>query len=232
MSEMVAFHQELVKPAKESVLSYMTETLGHVTALEPSLHLLPWSGVNDAAYKVQFAQCYDAGLRAAQGPAQAMEGDIPSNSEWEQGIGLLCFTAGYMSMHEPRLTHNRLCDCAKQLSAGLPLLADEPASGFTMVRSIALPVFRRLQRDGHSSRIVLLQTLLHLVAWKSASGYARQQAQRMLWMGGILGDDGEQHLLALDKALREERCGEEHLPALLIFTDFLANFPAGPIFVD
>ena len=100
------------------------------------------------------------------------------------------------------------------------------------VRSIALPVFRRLQRDGHASRILLLQTLLHLIAWKSASQYARQQAQRLLWMGGILGEGGESGLLALDKALREEAVGEKSLPALLIFTSFLAHFPAGPVFID
>ncbi|MDO1408703.1 hypothetical protein Q1298_15350, partial [Salmonella enterica subsp. enterica serovar Heidelberg] len=43
---------------------------------------------------------------------------------------------------------------------------------------------------------------------------------------------GEHSLLALDKALREEAVGEKSLPALLIFTSFLAHFPAGPVFID
>ncbi|SUI13368.1 membrane protein [Salmonella enterica subsp. enterica serovar Enteritidis] len=109
---------------------------------------------------------------------------------WAQGIGLLCFAAGYMSAGERPLTHNQLCDFVKQAAVGLSPIEGEAASGFSTVRSIALPVFRRLQRDGHASRILLLQTLLHLVAWKSASQYARQQAQRLLWMGGILGEGG------------------------------------------
>ncbi len=92
-----------------------------------------------------------------------------------------------MSAGERPLTHNQLCDFVKQAAVGLSPIEEEAASGFSTVRSIALPVFRRLQRDGHASRILLLQTLLHLIAWKSASQYARQQAQRLLWMGGILG---------------------------------------------
>ncbi|MER3132029.1 triphosphoribosyl-dephospho-CoA synthase, partial [Salmonella enterica subsp. enterica serovar Infantis] len=180
----------------------------------------------------RFAQCYDEGLCAAQTSAPNVPQGILPSTDWAQGIGLLCFAAGYMSAGERPLTHNQLCDFVKQAAVGLSPIEGEAASGFSTVRSIALPVFRRLQRDGHASRILLLQTLLHLVAWKSASQYARQQAQRLLWMGGILGEGGESGLLALDKALREEAVGEKSLPALLIFTSFLAHFPAGPVFID
>lgn len=213
-------------------MRYVVETVNQITELEPALHLLPWSGVNSAIYEQRFAQCYDEGLCAAQTSAPNVPQGILPSTDWAQGIGLLCFAAGYMSAGERPLTHNQLCDFVKQAAVGLSPIEGEAASGFSTVRSIALPVFRRLQRDGHASRILLLQTLLHLVAWKSASQYARQQAQRLLWMGGILGEGGESGLLALDKALREEAVGEKSLPALLIFTSFLAHFPAGPVFID
>ncbi|RKD10809.1 hypothetical protein AWJ64_03390 [Salmonella enterica subsp. enterica serovar Agona str. 400100 6-5] len=190
MSEMVAFRQGTSMPSRETILHYVVETVNQITELEPALHLLPWSGVNSAIYEQRFAQCYDEGLCAAQTSAPNVPQGILPSTDWAQGIGLLCFAAGYMSAGERPLTHNQLCDFVKQAAVGLSPIEEEAASGFSTVRSIALPVFRRLQRDGHASRILLLQTLLHLVAWKSASQYARQQAQRLLWMGGILGKGG------------------------------------------
>ncbi|EEG5568854.1 hypothetical protein GZC52_003402 [Salmonella enterica] len=190
MSEMVAFRQGTSMPSRETILHYVVETVSQITELEPALHLLPWSGVNSAIYEQHFAQCYDEGLCAAQTSAPNVPQGILPSTDWAQGIGLLCFAAGYMSAGERPLTHNQLCDFVKQAAVGLSPIEEEAASGFSTVRSIALPVFRRLQRDGHASRILLLQTLLHLVAWKSASQYARQQAQRLLWMGGILGEGG------------------------------------------
>lgn len=169
MSEMVAFRQGTSMPSRETILRYVVETVNQITELEPALHLLPWSGVNSAIYEQRFAQCYDEGLCAAQTSAPNVPQGILPSTDWAQGIGLLCFAAGYMSAGERPLTHNQLCDFVKQAAVGLSPIEGEAASGFSTVRSIALPVFRRLQRDGHASRILLLQTLLHLVAWKSAS---------------------------------------------------------------
>lgn len=190
MSEMVAFRQGTSMPSRETILRYVVETVNQITELEPALHLLPWSGVNSAIYEQRFAQCYDEGLCAAQTSAPNVPQGILPSTDWAQGIGLLCFAAGYMSAGERPLTHNQLCDFVKQAAVGLSPIEGEAASGFSTVRSIALPVFRRLQRDGHASRILLLQTLLHLVAWKSASQYARQQAQRLLWMAAFWGKGG------------------------------------------
>lgn len=237
MSEMIAVREAISMPSKETVMRYVADALGHITTLEPSLHLLPWSGDNYPDSRALFAQCYDAGFCAANLAAPLERDAIPkalmqSEVEWVQGIGLLCLTAGYMCAREQPLTHNRLCDHVKKLADDFPHWDGELLSGFATVRSVTLPVFRRLHRDGHTPHIILLQTLLHLVAWRSGSQYARQQAQRLLWLGGILGDEGELNLMALDKDLREYPVGEEHLPTLLIFTDFLAHFPAGPVFVD
>lgn len=237
MSEMIAVRQAMSVPSKETVMRYVAEALGHITTLEPSLHLLPWAGDNHPDSPALFAQCYDAGLRAANQPTPLTRDAIPqalrqSEAAWVQGIGLLCLAAGYMCAHKQPLTHNRLCDLVKTFAVEFPHWDDEPLSGFATVRGIALPVFRRLQRDGHTPHVILLQTLLHLVAWRSGSPYARQQAQRLLWLGGVLGEEGELNLMVLDKELREYPVEEERLPALLIFTDFLAHFPAGSIFVD
>ncbi|KTY61258.1 membrane protein associated with oxaloacetate decarboxylase, partial [Salmonella enterica subsp. enterica serovar Typhimurium var. 5-] len=130
------------------------------------------------------------------------------------------------------LTHNRLCDLASQFCAGMADVDSETRSGFYTVRSISLPVYRRLLRDQHSHGVCLQQALLHLLAWKSDSPWARQQAQRLLWQGGVLGDKGEFALMTLDDELRERQIGWPGLWSLLAVTGFLAKFPAGPIFAD
>ena len=80
--------------------------------------------------------------------------------------------------------------------------------------------------------ICLQQALLHLLAWKSDSPWARQQAQRLLWQGGVLGDKGEFALMTLDDELRERQFAWPDLRSLLAITGFLATFPAGPLFAD
>lgn len=237
MSEMLAFREGVSIPSKEIIMRYVAETLSHITTLEPPLHLVPWAGVNVVAYEKTFMSCYDAGHNAAQQSIPITTDIIPrdllqSQAIWAQGIGLLCLAAGYMSASKQPLTHNRLCDSVKQFSGDVFPANAEVICGFATIRGVALPVFRRLKRDGHSSHVMLLQTLLHLIAWRSVSPYARQQAQRLLWLGGVLGEQGDIGLIVLDKELREQPVGEDQLPALLIFTDFLAHFPAGPIFVD
>ncbi len=119
MSEMVAFRQGTSMPSRETILHYVVETVSQITELEPALHLLPWSGVNSAIYEQRFAQCYDEGLCAAQTSAPNIPQGILPSTDWAQGIGLLCFAAGYMSAGERPLTHNQLCDFVKQAAVGL-----------------------------------------------------------------------------------------------------------------
>lgn len=237
MSETMIARQGISVSSKETVSRYVAQTLSHITRLEPRLSLLQEPDVDPVAYESLFTHCYDAGSHVAQQSLPLTAEVIPDELKqsppvWVQGIGLLCLAAGYMSVSETAITHNRLCDCVKRISTDLPQLNEEVTSGFSKVRGVALPVFRRLRRDGYAPHVMLLQTLLHLVAWRSGSQYARQQAQRLLWLGGVLGDGGELNLMVLDKELHEQSMEEEHLSALLIFTDFLAHFPAGPIFND
>ncbi|MCP6429408.1 hypothetical protein NL523_29260, partial [Klebsiella pneumoniae] len=76
-------------------------------------------------------------------------------------------------------------------------------------------VYRRLRRDNHSHRVCLQQALLHLLAWKIDSPWARQQAQRLHWQGGVLGEKGEFELLTLDDVLRERQIVWPALRSLL-----------------
>ncbi|VEA40692.1 membrane protein [Salmonella enterica subsp. enterica] len=100
------------------------------------------------------------------------------------------------------------------------MLTAKPAAVFYTVRSISLPVYRRLLRDQHSHGVCLQQALLHLLAWKSDSPWARQQAQRLLWQGGVLGDKGEFALMTLDDELRERQIEWPGLWSLLAVTGF------------
>jgi hypothetical protein len=63
-------------------------------------------------------------------------------------------------------------------------------------------------------------------------GICLQQAQRLLWQGGVLGDKGEFALMTLDNELRERQFAWPDLRSLLAITGFLATFPAGPLFAD
>ncbi|MFO5546227.1 hypothetical protein ACLBPS_25640 [Klebsiella pneumoniae] len=149
-----------------------------------------------------------------------------------QRSGLLCMAAGALSARQLPLTHNRLCDVAGQFARAIPEGDEEAGSGFYTVRSVSLPVYRRLWRDNHSHSVCLQQALLHLLAWKSDSPWARQQAQRLLWQGGVLGEKGEFALLTLDDELRERQIVWPALRSLLAVTGFLVRFPAGPVFSD
>ncbi|EBT1029371.1 hypothetical protein CH505_06935 [Salmonella enterica] len=83
-----------------------------------------------------------------------------------------------------------------------------------------------------AGQAIMLLVSLHLLAWKSDSPWARQQAQRLLWQGGVLGDKGEFALMTLDDELRDRQIEWPGLWSLLAVTGFLAKFPAGPIFAD
>jgi len=85
-----------------------------------------------------------------------------------------------------------------------------------------------------------LYRLCHSVSEKRSSGVCAntlhgiclQQAQRLLWQGGVLGDKGEFALMTLDNELRERQFALPDLRSLLAITGFLATFPAGPLFAD
>ena len=217
---------------KDVVVDDMLASLNELEQLQPALNLLAHPSIAQGSHDF-FVQCYDAGVRHAQARAFETVPTLPGSLSHErQRYALLCAAAGRLDALGQALTHNRLCDLAGQFCAGMADVDSEIRSGFYTVRSIPLPVYRRLQRDNHSHGICLQQALLHLLAWKSDSPWARQQAQRLLWQGGVLGDKGEFALVTLDDELRERQFAWPGLRSLLAVTGFLAKFPAGPLFAD
>lgn len=217
---------------KDVVVNDMLASLNELEQLQPALNLLAHPSIAQGSHDF-FVQCYDAGVRHAQAGAFETVPTLPGSLSHErQRYALLCAAAGRLDALGQALTHNRLCDLAGQFCAGMADVDSEIRSGFYTVRSIPLPVYRRLQRDNHSHGICLQQALLHLLAWKSDSPWARQQAQRLLWQGGVLGDKGEFALITLDDELRERQFAWPGLRSLLAVTGFLAKFPAGPLFAD
>ena len=217
---------------KDVVVDDMLASLNELEQLHPALNLLAHPSIAQGSHDF-FVQCYDAGVRHAQAGAFETVPTLPGSLSHErQRYALLCAAAGRLDALGQALTHNRLCDLAGQFCAGMADVDSEIRSGFYTVRSIPLPVYRRLQRDNHSHGICLQQALLHLLAWKSDSPWARQQAQRLLWQGGVLGDKGEFALMTLDDELRERKFAWPGLRSLLAVTGFLAKFPAGPLFAD
>ncbi|CDO12246.1 unnamed protein product [Klebsiella pneumoniae] len=236
MNEGIACCPENRTSTREAVVDAMLASGDELAQLQPALNLLS-PPLNATPGEALLASCYEAGAdhnadeatRAVSAlPAAVVRSATPSL----QRSGLLCMAAGALSARQLPLTHNRLCDVAGQFARAIPEGDEEAGSGFYTVRSVSLPVYRRLRRDNHSHSVCLQQALLHLLAWKSESPWARQQAQRLLWQGGVLGEKGEFALLTLDDELRERQIVWPALRSLLAVTGFLVRFPAGPVFSD
>ncbi|EDO5465091.1 hypothetical protein C2K21_06230 [Salmonella enterica] len=214
MNETIAFRPEGRASTKDVVVNYTLASLDELEQLHPALNLLAHPSIVRGSHDF-FVRCYDAGVQHAQAGVAETVAALPDSLPHErQRSGLLCAAAGRLDVMRQPLTHNRLCDLAGQFCAGMPDVDSETRSGFYTVRSISLPVYRRLLRDQYSHGVCL------------------QQAQRLLWQGGVLGDKGEFALMTLDDELRERQIEWPGLWSLLAVTGFLAKFPAGPIFAD
>ncbi|EMY7928656.1 hypothetical protein [Klebsiella aerogenes] len=232
MNETLVLHPASRSSAKEGVVDDALASLEELEQLHPALNLLAHPPVGRGSHDF-FVCCYDAGVQHAQtGEAETVAALLDSLTHERQRSGLLCAAAGHLDALRQPLTHNRLCDLAGKMCASVAQADSESRSGFYSVRSISLPVYRRLLRDNHAHSVCLQQSLLHLLAWKSESPWARQQAQRLLWQGGVLGERGEFALLTLDDELQERQIRWPSLWSLLAVTGFLARFPAGPLFAD
>ncbi|MGJ8179885.1 hypothetical protein [Klebsiella pneumoniae] len=218
MNEGIACCPENRTSTREAVVDAMLASGDELAQLQPALNLLS-PPLNATPGEALLASCYEAGADH-------------NADEATRAVSALPAAAGALSARQLPLTHNRLCDVAGQFARAIPEGDEEAGSGFYTVRSVSLPVYRRLRRDNHSHSVCLQQALLHLLAWKSESPWARQQAQRLLWQGGVLGEKGEFALLTLDDELRERQIVWPALRSLLAVTGFLVRFPAGPVFSD
>ena len=128
------------------------------------------------------------------------------------------------------------------LRYGLSGARGEAESGFRTVRTQAMPVFNRVMAETGDTNLALLQTLLHLMAWNDDTNlvsrggleglnFVQQQAQRLLWEGGVLTDGGLEALRQLDDELIVRHLSPGGSADLLAVTSFLSGFPAGELFL-
>ncbi|WP_374043498.1 MULTISPECIES: triphosphoribosyl-dephospho-CoA synthase CitG [Klebsiella] len=128
------------------------------------------------------------------------------------------------------------------LRYGLSGARGEAESGFRTVRTQAMPVFNRVMAETGDTNLALLQTLLHLMAWNDDTNlvsrggleglnFVQQQAQRLLWEGGVLADGGLESLRQLDDELIARHLSPGGSADLLAVTWFLYGFPAGELYL-
>lgn len=178
-------------------------------------------------------------------------------------LGVLCSAAGRLLANGIELERDRICAEAAAIcpdlvnqelnrnraphtagerifqSYGLTGARGEATSGFSTVRSIALPVYDGLRSRGVSEDPALLQVLLHLLAANGDTNlvsrgglagldYVRQYAAILLREGGILADGGLKKMAAFDDELIARNLSPGGTADLLAVTCFLAEFPAHP----
>ena len=175
-------------------------------------------------------------------------------------LGLLCGAAGRLLATGIEVNRERLCAEVAEICAGLVErelngagatktagercfrrhgltgARGEAASGFALVRSIALPAYDRLRLRGVRQNVALLQVLLHLLAVNpdtnlvSRGGlagleYVRAYAAMLLLEGGALAPDGMEKMQGFDDALIARHLSAGGSADLLAVTWFLAQFP-------
>lgn len=176
-------------------------------------------------------------------------------------LGLLCSVAGRLLAQGIGLSRQALCSEVARICTGLVNrelgnkevaktagerifkrhgitgARGEAASGFALVRNVALPIYDHLLLEGVDEDTALLQVLLHLLAANEDTNlvsrgdlaglqYVRGYAKTLLNQGGALAPDGRQKLEAFDDALIERYLSPGGSADLLSVAWFLARFPA------
>lgn len=129
------------------------------------------------------------------------------------------------------------------LRFGLSGARGEAESGFRTVRTQALPVYNRVLQEHSDTNLALMQTLLHLMAWNDDTNlvsrggleglyYVQQQAQKILWQGGVLVNGGIEAMQALDDELISRHLSPGGSADLLAVTWFLSHFPSGALYSE
>jgi triphosphoribosyl-dephospho-CoA synthase len=175
-------------------------------------------------------------------------------------LGLLCCAAGRLLARRVGLNRERICTEVGNICVGLvdrelsgthttntagervfrrhgrTGARGEAASGYALVRTIALPIYDGLLLRGISGDVALLQVLLHLLAVNgdtnliSRGGLAglnhvREYAAKLLAEGGALAPDGVKKLEAFDHDLIGRHLSPGGSADLLGVAWFLAQFP-------
>lgn len=200
-----------------------------------------------------------AGLLCEQAMLQATRG-INTHKGAIFSLGLLCAASGRLLANGIPLTQERIClevanVCAglidRELNTGttansagerifkqygLPGARGEAVSGYSIVRSVAMPVYDTLQSLGVARDVALLQVLLHLLAVNGDTNvvsrgglpgldYVRSYSRDLLSQGGALAPDGLKRLADFDDELIARNLSPGGSADLLAVTWFLAKFP-------
>jgi triphosphoribosyl-dephospho-CoA synthase len=175
-------------------------------------------------------------------------------------LGLLCSAAGRLLARNIDLSRERLCSEVGWICTGLvdrelrgmqatnnagersfrrygmTGARGEAASGYAVVRIVALPVYDRFERDGASGSVALLQVLLHLMAVNADTNlvsrgglaglnFVREHSSKLLREGGVLAPDGLKKIEAFDAELIRSHLSPGGSADLLAVTWFLSRFP-------
>ena len=175
-------------------------------------------------------------------------------------LGLLCSAAGRLLANGIALTRGRICmevaDICEGLVSrelrdnkaaatagerlfhlyGMAGVRGEAASGYRIVRSLALPLYDRLRTEGVSEEMALLQVLLHLLAFNTDTNlvsrgglagldYVRDHSRRLLLKGGVFAADGMKKMAKFDDDLIARNLSPGGSADLLAVAVFLGRFP-------
>ena len=176
-------------------------------------------------------------------------------------FGLLCAAAGRLRGQGLALTREGVCTEVARMCKGLVQrelagnreartagerifqrhgltgARGEAAAGYSLVRSVALPVYDDLRSRGVDGDTTLLQVLLHLLAINGDTNlvsrgglaglsYVQDSARTLLREGGVLAPGGVLGMAAFDDALIARHLSPGGSADLLAVTWFLARFPS------
>ena len=199
------------------------------------------------------------GVRCEKAMLQAT-GGVNTHKGCIFSLGLLCAAAGRLLATGFELSREGLCAEVADICAGLVErelgsteatktagercfrrhgltgARGEAASGFALVRSIALPAYDCSRLKGIGENVALLQVLLRLLAVNrdtnlvsrgglAGLNYVRAYAGKLLLEGGAVAADGLEKMEAFDDALTARHLSPGGSADLLAVTWFLAQFP-------
>ena len=160
-------------------------------------------------------------------------------------FGLLSAAVGRLVARGEPVEQHRVCDQVARFCRGLVGRELSASEGKKISKGEAH--FLRYGLSGargeaESGFRTLLQTLLHLMAWNDDTNlvsrggleglnFVQQQAQKLLWEGGVLADGGLDALRQLDDELIVRHLSPGGSADLLAVTWFLHGFPAGELFL-
>jgi triphosphoribosyl-dephospho-CoA synthetase len=186
MNETITLRPESRASTKDVIIDYMLASVDEVEQLQPALNLLAQPSAARGGH--DFVHCYEAGTqnKALKQNRHYLMRYFGTPRRDAKKWAAVC-RSGSPERPGPAADAQSSVRSGRSVCASVADADAETRSGFYTVRSISLPVYRRLLRDKHPSGICLQQALLHLLAWKSDSPGRGSRLKRLLWQGGVLG---------------------------------------------